>query len=307
MIAGLSQAGGVRAINYGAQPANNLTSITFKNMVIDDFYVSTNLLYNFDWKLSNNWDYQVMLHAFYTDGETNAGNALFKNSDITSIRLKKRYSGDFDWITIYEAPFNQNVNSLEALNIDYWDYLEPSKKTIEYAYTVVVDGIESDPVKASVNSKFYYYFLVGQNAEVYPALFNIDHSVQLNRESATIVSPGRKYPYIVTNGIANYYSGNFTATFMPHDEQYLPLPENGYNYRNRLDEFLTDGYAKILKTVDGDIYLISVVGGIQRNNNGSHYENIGSSFEWAEIGDPNNSGDLYDNGFINTDVDRNGG
>ena len=88
---------------------------------------------------------------------------------------------------------------------------------------------------------------------------------------------------------------------------FLPLPENGYQYRNNLDQFLTDGYAKILKTVDGDIYLISVVGGIQRNNNGSHYENIGSSFEWAEIGDPNDSGDLYDNGFINTDVDRNGG
>ena len=69
MIAGLSQAGGARAINRGAQPASDVKSITFKNMVIDDFYVSTNLLYNFNWKLSNNWDYQVMLHAFYTDGD----------------------------------------------------------------------------------------------------------------------------------------------------------------------------------------------------------------------------------------------
>ena len=95
-------------------------------------------------------------------------------------------------------------------------------------------------------------------------------------------------------------------TFMPHDDDMLPLPEHGAVLRNTIDEFLTDGYPKILKTYDGDIYLAAITGDISRNN-GQHYQNVGQSWEWVEVGDPNDCGDLYDYGFINTDIGRSGG
>lgn len=93
---------------------------------------------------------------------------------------------------------------------------------------------------------------------------------------------------------------------MPHDQDMLPVPEHGAALRNTLDEFLTDGYPKILKTFDGDIYMAAITGDISRNN-GQHYQNVGQSWEWVEVGDPNDCGDLYDYGFINTDIGRSGG
>lgn len=52
------------------------------------------------------------------------------------------------------------------------------------------------------------------------------------------------------------------------------MPEHGAALRNTLDEFLTDGYPKILKTFDGDIYMAAITGDISRNN-GQHYQNVG--------------------------------
>lgn len=273
--------------------------------------MSTNLLApSFDWVLPNNWDYQIILHSYYTDGDLSAGNLTIDNTMVECIRIKKRYKGEFDWKTIYEKDYDGTNNSVDALNISYYDFLEPNRTDIEYSYTVILkagnDGtfVETDPIINSVYSDFLSYFIVGQDKS-YPILYNINNSVQRNRETATVVSPGRKYPYVINNGIADYYSGSFTATLFLHDEDYLPNTNNAYKYRNSFDDFIVDGQAKILKTLEGDIYLIAITGsGVTRQNNGNHYKNIGQSFDWVEVGDPNNTGDLYDNGFINTDIDR---
>ena len=80
--------------------------------------------------------------------------------------------------------------------------------------------------------------------------------------------------------------------------------KNGWKYRNEIDQFLTNGEPKILKSFEGDIWLVNVVNSITRRTN-DHYQNVSSQFEWVEAGNPFSIGDLYDNGFINTDVDRN--
>lgn len=314
----------------GLNKAGTFNVIKVENTTIDDLYVSNHQLHDFNWILPNNWDFQIILHAFFNDGNMDAGNVNFRNA--SSVILKKRVKGTFDWKTIYQ----QDVDMTDPTTIDiqFDDYLEPNNTDIEYAYTAIINGRESEPIMAEVKSKFYCYYLIGQCgddgvASRYPAMFNISHQVQLNRQSNTIVSPGSKYPYVVNNGSSKYYSGNFSVTFMPHDDQLLPVPTylDTYIYkdekenptsitfqnpnntailRNTLDEFLTDGYPKILKTYDGDMYLAAVVGNISRNN-GQHYENVGQSWEWTEVGSAHDCGDLYDYGFINTDIGRRGG
>lgn len=321
----------------GLNEADTFDVIKVQNTTIDDLYVSSNLLYDFNWVLPNNWDFQIILHALFNNGSLDAGNVNFRNA--SSIILKKRIKGTFDWKTIYEEDVSEkDTSDVSALNIKFDDYLEPNNTEIEYAYTAIINGRESEPVLAEVKSKFYCYYLIGQCddtgvASRFPAMFNINHQVQLNRQSNTVVSPGSKYPYVINNGSSKYYSGNFSVTFMPHDDAMLPVAayRDTYTYierdeknketevtvgfwnpnqpaimRNNLDAFLTDGYPKILKTIDGDMYMAAVVGNISRNN-GQHYENIGQSWEWAEVGDPNDCGDLYDYGFINTDIGRHGG
>lgn len=285
-------------------------TLKYQNTTIDDIYASAHTLHDFDWVLPNNWDYHIVLHAMFTNGDMNAGNAIFR--DATKIMLKKRIKGTFDWKTIYIRDISAEIqNSLQALNIEYDDYLEPNKKDIEYAYTAIIGGKETDPVLADTSSFFYGYYLVGQYQEGgeqphYPCMFNISHQLSLHRPSATVISPGQKYPYVINNGSTKYYGGNFSVTFMPHDQDMLPVPEHGAALRNTLDEFLIDGYPKILKTFDGDIYMAAITGDISRNN-GQHYQNVGQSWEWVEVGDPNDCGDLYDYGFINTDIGRSGG
>ena len=298
--------GGTNTQAYsGLNEAQTFNVIKAEETILDDLYVTSHILHEFDWVLPNNWDYHIILHAMFNNGDMNAGNAIFRNA--TTIMLKKRIKGTFDWKAIYARDISAEIqNSLDALNIKFDDYLEPNNKDIEYAYTAIVGGKETDPVLAEAHSRFYCYYLVGQYTDDgeqphYPAMFNIQHQVQLNRPSNTVVSPGSKYPYVINNGSSKYYGGNFSVTFMPHDKEMLPIPSGSAELRNTLDDFLTDGYPKILKTYDGDIYLAAIVGNIARNN-GQHYQNVGSSWEWAEVGDPNSCADLYDYGFINTDI-----
>ena len=312
MFLGITLESTNQAIQYDLVQQTTDTYIEVKDTIIDDMYISKNLLYDYNWVLPNNWDFQIILHAMFNEGSLNAGNKNYR--DATEIRLKKRYVGTFDWKTIYSRDVSREAQTAQAsrleeiLNISYDDYLEPNKRDVEYAYTAIINGVETEPVTTSVTQFFFGYYLVGQCDEngvqsVIPALFNIDNNVTLHRASNTIVSPGQKYPFIVNNGSSKYYGGTFSVTFMPHDNDVLPIPSKASNYRNNIDDFLTDGYPKILKTYDGDIYMAAIVGDISRSNH-THYQNVGTSFEWAEVGDTNDCGDLFDYGFINTDIDR---
>lgn len=312
MFLGITLESTSQSLQYDLNPQTTDTYIEVKDTTIDDMYISKNSLYDFDWVLPNNWDFQIILHAMFNDGSMNAGNKNYR--DATEIRLKKRYVGTFDWKTIYSRDVSREAQTAQAsrleeiLNISYDDYLEPNKRDVEYAYTAIINGVETEPVVTSATSFFFGYYLVGQCDEngvqsVIPALFNIENNVTLHRASNTVVSPGQKYPFIVNNGSSKYYGGTFSVTFMPHDDDVLPIPQKASSYRNSVDEFLTDGYPKILKTYDGDIYMAAIVGDISRSNH-THYQNVGTSFEWAEVGDTNDCGDLFDYGFINTDIDR---
>ena len=297
-------------IYSGLMNASNSRLVEVYQCALDELYVTKNPLNTvdktFNWELPNAWAKYITLHAFYTDGDTSAGNTTYKDS--TKVRLKKRFKGDFNWTTIYEQDVIRGALLKDTINIVFDDYLEPNKRVIEYAYVAVINDEETNPIPIEITSKFFNYWIIGQladqNQAIYPAMFNIEHNVQLNRPGITVVAPGRRYPYVITNGISHYYSGTFTATFLPYDtKHYLPDVTSPAPYRNKIDEFLQDGAPKLLKTLDGDMYIITIIGGMNRTNH-NNYQNVSQSFEWTECGNAYDAGDLYDYGFINTDVDR---
>lgn len=283
--------------SYGsAEAEGTITSLTLKNMVLDEIYSTKQVLVNFNWEIPTDWNFDTHLHALYKN-DVYAGNVSYSESVVQKVKIKKRFKGDFTWKTIYEKEIHTN----EDFAIEIWDYLEPSHRDIEYAYVAVIANADMDTISTEVHSEFDSYFIVGQD-EIYPAILDTSISVQLNRESKTITSPGSKYPYVITNGISKYYSGTLTATFIELKECDFDVI-NGWDYRNKVDEFLTDGRAKILKTFEGDMWMIDVLGNIPRNTN-NHYQNVSHQIEWVECGDPTKISDLYDNGFIQTDIDR---
>ena len=94
-----------------------------------------------------------------------------------------------------------------------------------------------------------------------------------------------------------------TVSFIAMDDNCQFDTEKAWEYRRELDEFLTNGEPKLIKSFEGEMWLVEIVNDISRSNTG-HPALVNHSFEWVEVGNPLSVGDLYDNGFINTDVDR---
>lgn len=298
MFFGTTFASSRDAISNTSVSDNTITTLTFSNMILDELYSTEAVLVNFDWKIPEDWDADTYLHSKYQE-TIHAGNVSYSPEMVSKIKIKRRFKGEFEWKTIYEQP----VETLEDLAVHYTDYLVPSNHEVEYAYVAVIDGIDTDSATNSIETDFETYFLCGNGGEVYPMIINVDNQVTYNRESNIIKSPGRKYPYVINNGITQYYSGSLKVSFIRMDDKCQLDTENGWKYRNELDQFLTNGEPKILKSFEGDMWMVDIINAIPRSNEG-HYQLVSQSIEWVESGDPFSIGDLYDNGFINTDVDR---
>ncbi len=287
---------GSTSVTATASNPSDLSNVSLSNMVLDELYATESVLINFNWEIPSEWDFDTLMHAEY-QGDLYAGNVKYSASVVDKVRIKKRYAGDFQWKAIYE----KDINVQEDFYIEFYDYYEPSNKGVEYAYVVVIGNVETYIAYASIYSMFDSYFILDSD-ESYPMIIDTTNEITYNRESTTVVSPGRKYPYVINNGIAKYYSGSVSATFIDISDCKIDV-ENGWKYRNQIDQFLTDGRAKILKSFEGDMWMINVTGSIPRTTN-DHYQYVTHKFEWVEAGNPTSVADLYDNGFINTDVDR---
>ena len=302
MFLGMTFAGSSDAYSKVAVPTNSITTLVISNTIIDELYATSKILTHFNWTIPNVWELDTLLHGTY-HGNIHAGNVTYNQSSVDAIKIKKRFKGDLEWKTIY---IKDKVDNPEDFIIEFYDYLEPSGRDIEYSYVVVMNGKDIDSADATiseVHSQFENYFICGSGDECYPLILNMSNEVVYNRESNIIKSPGRKYPYVVNNGITQYYSGKINVTFIAMDEKCQLDVENGWKYRNKIDKFLADGQPKILKSFEGDMWLVDIVNSLPRTVDG-HYQYVSHQIEWVEIGDPTLVSDLYDNGFINTDVDR---
>lgn len=299
MFLGMTFAGSSDAQSNVAVPTNAITTLVISNVIADELYASGNVLVNFNWAIPKEWGLDTLLHATY-QGNVHAGNVTYGQGSVDAIKIKKRFKGDMEWKTIY---MKTPIDSVDDFTIEFYDYFEPSGRDIEYSYVAVMGSVDMESATNEVHSEFNNYFICGQGAENYPLILDVKNEVTYNRESAIITSPGRKYPYVVNNGITQYYSGTLNVTFIAMDENCQLDVENGWKYRNDIDKFLADGQPKILKSFEGDMWLVDVVNSLPRTIDG-HYQHVSHQIEWVEVGDPTLVGDLYDNGFINTDIDR---
>ena len=312
MFLGLNMLGSTEAAQNVTEPVSKINTITLTEAVFKEMWVTRYSL-GFKWNNIGKWDYGTLLHATFTSN-LSAGNITWSADVIKEIRIKKRFLSDVTWKTIY---LKSDINSSEDFDIDFIDYIEPSNKTIEYKYVPVFavssQNMDMDSEGTAVESKFSEWFIVGQYEttsegkminEVHPMVVDFSSTPTLNRQTAVINTLGSKYPFVNTNGMTQYYSGSTTCTFVELcvGNQSVDV-DNAWKYRNSIDSFLANGYAKILKSFEGDIRLISTHDEISHQENGD-YRNVGTTFQWSEIGSPTSVGDLYDNGFINTDVDR---
>nr|DAW16686.1 MAG TPA: hypothetical protein [Caudoviricetes sp.] len=232
-------------------------------------------------------------------GNASAGNVSQLAVGITSVRVKRRVKGTFDWITIKQIP----VSKPEDLSFVITDNLNAYDTEYEYAFVPMMEDVEGSYIIESILSKFEGVFVCDVDT-VFKFHAGVEYNNNTSNQQVGVFQPyNRQYPVIVSNSIINYQTGAIGGWVLPDD-----FDDN--RQFNRADitkekeallKFLLNKKPKIIKDMNGNSWLVYFTG----NPTLSYDNNYGQGMvkvnaEWTEVGDPNDKNDLYENGLIPT-------
>lgn len=285
---------GANSLNITPTNVSNINNITIKNSIVNDMHITKDVTYAFT-TTPPEWDFNTILHALF-NGNLNAGNTDITLDQVSSIRIKRRKYGDYQWVTLFEIP----IEKLEDFDIERFDRYARSNTMYEYGCFTVLNNVEGIPDTNTVENKFDGVCLVSRD-KIFQTELEFEHNEQKNRPVGIINTIDNKYPITVSNSNNNYYSGTLSAAFMKQNEATCEYnTKESWTLREQLNEFLCDGEPKILKFDNGQMWLISIVDNISETNKG-HPDFVSTNISWNEIGDCENTEDLYYNGLIDVE------
>ena len=133
---------------------NNIAYTKIQNGIFDHFNVSRDTNFDYSSIIPTDWDINTLMNADFA-GNVSAGNVSQLATGITSIRVKRRIKGTFDWITIREIP----VSKPEDLSFVITDNLNAYNVEYEYAYVPMMEDVEGSYIIESILSKFEGVFI----------------------------------------------------------------------------------------------------------------------------------------------------
>lgn len=284
------------ALNTAPSSVDNITNVKLTNSIFDHFNITKNTSTVVSTSIPTEWDYDTIMNANFNNN-IDAGNVNYLISQISSIKIKRRKQGDFDWLTLDTIP----ISKVEDLSFIFNDLLNQDNVTYEYALVPVFGEIEGKYLINSIASKFNGVF-IGNAETIYKFLYEVKYSSnQRNQQVGVFQVLGQQYPIVVANGALSYESGNVTATILNDDFEKTGIIDRAeiVKQKDALKNFLTDKKPKILKDWNGNIWLCIV----NSNIDVSYKEGTGMgipviSFDWTEIGESNNQQSLYNNGIL---------
>lgn len=277
---------------------NNITNTRLQNGIFDHYNVTKNVSFDYNSIVPTDWDLDTIMNADF-NGNVGAGNVKQVFSDITSVRIKRRVKGTFDWITIKEIP----ILDIDDLSFVITDNLATYNVEYEYAFVPVAEDVEGSYIIESILSKFEGVFVCDVDT-VFKFHAGVEYNNNTSNQQVGVFQPyNRKYPVVVSNSIMNYQTGAIGGWVLPDD-----FDDN--RQLNRADitkekeallKFLLNKKPKIIKDMNGNSWLVYFTG----NPTLSYDNNYGQGMvkvnaEWTEVGDPNDKTDLYENGLIPT-------
>ena len=284
------------ALNTAPSSVDNITNVKLTNSIFDHFNVTKNTSTVVSTSIPTGWDYDTIMNASFNNN-IDAGNVNYLINQISSIKIKRRKQGDFDWLTLATIP----INKVEDLYFIFNDLLNQDNVTYEYALVPIIGEIEGQYLINSIMSQFNGVF-IGNAETIYKFLYEVKYSSnQRNQQVGVFQVLGQQYPIVVANGALSYESGNVTATILNDDFEKTGIIDRAeiVKQKDALKNFLTDKKPKILKDWNGNIWLCIV----NSNIDVSYKEGTGMgipviSFDWTEIGESNNQQSLYNNGIL---------
>ena len=279
----------------------NINDITFtkvQNGIFDHFNVSRDTSFDYSSIIPTDWDTDTWMNATFA-GNTSAGNVAQVATGVTSIRVKRRIKGTFDWITIREIP----VTKPEDLSFVITDNLNAYNVEYEYAYVPMMEDVEGNYIVESILSKFEGVFICDIDT-VFKFYAGVEYDTNDAIQQVGVFQPfNRKYPIVVSNSIMQYQTGGIGGWVLPEDYEDTHVFDRSKIVKEKevLLNFLMNKKPKIIKDMNGNNWLVYFTGNpsvTYDNNYGQGMLKV--SAQWTEVGDPNDKTDLYENGLIPT-------
>lgn len=277
---------------------NNIAYTKIQNGIFDHFNVSRDTSFDYSSIIPTDWDINTLMNADFA-GNVSAGNVGQLATGITSIRVKRRIKGTFDWITIREIP----VSKPEDLSFVITDNLNAYNVEYEYAYVPVMEDVEGSYIIESILSKFEGVFICDVDT-VFKFYAGVEYDTNDAIQQVGVFQPfNRKYPIVVSNSVMQYQTGGVGGWILPEDYEDTHVFDRSKIVKEKevLLNFLMNKKPKILKDMNGNNWLVYFTGNpsvTYDNNYGQGMLKV--SAQWTEVGDPNDKTDLYENGLIPT-------
>lgn len=272
----------------------NINNIRIENGIYDHMNITKDVDFDYTTELPGKWNLQTQFDADF-NGTITAGNVDYILAQISSIKVKRRVKGTFDWITLFTIP----ISKVSDVDFVRYDYIAKNNETYEYAIVPVIGNTEGEYSINSIKSEFYSIFIT-DNKSSYKFLEGASYSGNERSNQTGIFEPyGSKYPVVIKNGALSYDKGTLTGTVITFDTNQELDREGTIERLKAIENFLTEPTGKILKDFNGNIWLVSITDNIPV----TYYSEVGMgfaqvSFNWNEIGNATDSGDLYYNNLI---------
>lgn len=298
---GYSFCSGKDILNPIPTNTDNIKQVRIQNAIFEHIDITRNTIFDYTTELPK-WDFDTIIDCDFEDG-TGAGNVGFTLSQLSSIRIKRRKKGGFNWITVQETPINDRTD----LNSIRRDYFVPSYEEFEYALVPILNGVEGKYIIGSIETEFNGVFISDLN-KTYKLNAQVSYSGRTSMQSVGQITPlGRRYPVIIKNGKANYEMGSVSGMLLgknyetTHEINRKEIVEE----INEFVDFLKNGKPKIIRDWNSNIFMVMVTSNPSVTYNNNYGMGIASvSFEWTEQGKYDNEDDLYDNGFIEIELQQ---
>lgn len=285
------------ALNPRPVQVNGINTTTIMNAIFDHLRLSRDVTSMVSSTIPTEWDFYTILDANF-NGNISGGNVDFTLTQLDSIKVKRRRTGTFDWITYSIHP----VASVSDLSFVVYDNLAANDIEYEYALVPTLGGIEGDYITQQVLSKFNGVFLCDA-ASIYKFYAGVQFGTEsLSNKTAVYEPLSNQYPIVITNGALKYYQSSLTGTIVSPSEMETRIPDSVANltYKAQLTDFIVNKKAKIIKDWNGRLWLIMVTDNVTITPNNAisgMFSNI--AFNFSQIGDGANGNDLYKAGILN--------
>lgn len=288
MFMGRYYCGSGEAISSTPTNIQDITYIEISNGIYSELFGSDNP----DIKMNNSskkWDFDTRFYAKF-QGNLMAGNVDYAASMVSSVRIKRRKNDEHQWFTVFDLPIETN----DDFEFELIDRYAQGSQDYYYAMIPVIEHVEGNINKNSITSKFNNYFILDKDIS-YPIIFNTNLNIELNKNIGIVNTLGRKYPFIISNGLSQYKTGTFKFSLAPIAGCEINI-DDGYNYRTQFEEWITNGKPKILKDWTGQIYMMDITSSIPIDY--TYYNLPSYQIQFTEIGNPLSEIDMYNNNFI---------